>query len=60
MPSRTKDWSSLKCEAIDITVRKTTGTFQYSEIPFPEVYGQVMDFYLEDTHPIFFPTYEHF
>ena len=44
-------------EEITVEVTKTDGSSKrFERVPFPVVYGQVMDFYLEDTNPIFFPT----
>ncbi len=58
LSDKSKDFDKMKCEDIEVIVRKTDGTSRtYPNVKFPEVFGQVMDFYLEDTFPIFFPRY---
>ena len=58
IPSKTKGWEALQLEEITVEVTKSDGTIKiYERVPFPVVFGQVMDFYLEDTNPIFFPRY---
>lgn len=58
IPTKTKGWETLQLEEITVEVTKTDGSSKtYDHVSFPVVFGQVMDFYLEDTNPIFFPRF---
>lgn len=59
LSGRSKGFEALELEEIDVQVRTREGEFKFEHIKFPKRFGAVLDYYLLDTTPIFFPSYEY-